>query len=77
LKVIEEAKTIITNTIICNVCGGAGHISSDCKLRNSATAGAEKILTWAEREKMDTEVSFYGNFFWHYFYIYIFLSTCL
>ena len=47
LKVIAEAQTIITNTIICSVCGGAGHIES-----------AEKPLTWQEREKMDTEVSF-------------------
>ena len=55
LKVIEESKTIITNTIICGVCGGAGHISSDCKLKNLTSA--EKPLTWQEREKMDTEVT--------------------
>lgn len=56
LKVIEESKTIITNTIICSVCGGAGHISSDCKMKN--IPAAEKPLTWQEREKMDTEVCF-------------------
>ena len=51
LKVIAEAQTIITNTIICSVCGGAGHISSDCKMRNIESA--EKPLTWQEREKKD------------------------
>jgi splicing factor 1 len=60
LKVIEESKTIITNTIICSVCGGAGHISSDCKLKYLT---AEKPLTWQEREKMDTEVTFLAVFF--------------
>lgn len=52
LKVIDEAKTIITNQIICQICGGAGHISSDCKLKNSTEP---RPVTWEEREKMDNE----------------------
>ena len=31
LKQLQEAQTIITNQIFCVKCGGAGHISSDCK----------------------------------------------
>jgi splicing factor 1 len=52
LKVLSEAQTIITNTIICTTCGGAGHIASDCKMKNAP----EKPVTWQEREKMDSEV---------------------
>ena len=33
LKQIQQAQTIITNTILCTVCGGAGHIAQDCKER--------------------------------------------
>ena len=56
LKLIETTKTIVTNTIICSLCGGAGHITGDCKLRtNPELAGSEKPVTWAEREKMDNE----------------------
>ena len=35
LKIISQAQTIVTNTIICGICGGAGHITGDCKLKNS------------------------------------------
>lgn len=31
LKQLQQAQTIITNTIICTVCGGTGHIAQDCK----------------------------------------------
>jgi splicing factor 1 len=57
LKLLQTAQTIVTNTIICGLCGSAGHITSDCKLRNSSEpeGAAEKQPTWAEREKMDTE----------------------
>lgn len=56
LKLIETTKTIVTNTIICSLCGGAGHITGDCKLKtNPELAGTEKPVTWAEREKMDNE----------------------
>ncbi len=27
LKIISQANTIVTNTIICGICGGAGHIT--------------------------------------------------
>lgn len=53
LKVLQQAQTIVTNTIICSVCGGAGHITSDCKLKNSAE---KPEVTWQDREKMDNEV---------------------
>ena len=33
LKVLDQAKTIVTNTIICSLCGSAGHITSDCKMK--------------------------------------------
>ena len=33
LKQIQQAQTIVTNTILCTVCGGAGHIAQDCKER--------------------------------------------
>ena len=31
LKILAQAQTIVTNTIICSLCGSAGHITSDCK----------------------------------------------
>ncbi|KAK3090628.1 hypothetical protein FSP39_013273 [Pinctada imbricata] len=31
LKQLQQAQTIITNTILCTVCGGTGHLSQDCK----------------------------------------------
>ncbi|ESO13192.1 hypothetical protein HELRODRAFT_188150 [Helobdella robusta] len=34
LKQIAEAQTIVTNTIVCALCGGAGHITQDCKQKN-------------------------------------------
>ena len=62
MKIIAQAETIVTNRIICGLCGGAGHITSDCKMKKTSSAengdeeSAEKIVTWSEREKMDTEV---------------------
>ncbi|CAF0873078.1 unnamed protein product [Adineta ricciae] len=35
LKLMTEAEKIVTNTIICTVCGGAGHVSGDCKFRKN------------------------------------------
>ena len=61
---IAQAQTIVTNTIICGLCGGAGHITSDCKVKKEHSANGtvtgvtdsgEKIVTWSEREKMDDE----------------------
>jgi len=31
LKQMQQAQSIITNTIFCSVCGGTGHLSQDCK----------------------------------------------
>ncbi|ESO11505.1 hypothetical protein HELRODRAFT_71408 [Helobdella robusta] len=31
LKQLQQAQSIVTNTILCTVCGGAGHIAPDCK----------------------------------------------
>lgn len=31
LKQIQQAQTIVTNTIICTNCGGTGHLGKDCK----------------------------------------------
>lgn len=59
LKLLAQAQTIVTNTIICSLCGSAGHITSDCKMKTSSSGdgspSAERQPTWAEREKMDTE----------------------
>ncbi len=57
LKIIAQAQTIVTNTIICGLCGSAGHITSDCKMKTAEKEGeiVEKKETWAEREKMDSE----------------------
>ena len=33
LRQLAEASEIVTNTIICAQCGGAGHVASDCKER--------------------------------------------
>ncbi|CAF4054809.1 unnamed protein product, partial [Adineta steineri] len=35
LKLMTEAEKIVTNTIICTICGGAGHVSGDCKFRKN------------------------------------------
>ncbi|CAF3405393.1 unnamed protein product [Rotaria sp. Silwood1] len=35
LKLMTEAEKIVTNTIICTICGGAGHVPSDCKFRKN------------------------------------------
>jgi len=55
LKVISMANTIVTNTIICDLCGGAGHITSDCKMKRDGISEADRPKTWHEREKMDSE----------------------
>lgn len=56
LKLIETTKTIVTNTIICGICGGAGHITGDCKMKSTLDlSNPDRPITWAEREKMDNE----------------------
>ena len=61
-----EAEKIITNTIICTVCGGAGHVPSDCKFRRNPDGtfvdpnvdGSFLINTnTQEQQKLDCEVS--------------------
>ncbi len=61
---IAAAQTIVTNTIICGLCGGAGHITSDCKVKRDQLANgssdnsndaSDHVATWHEREKMDSE----------------------
>lgn len=61
-----EAEKIITNTIICTVCGGAGHVPSDCKFRRNPDGtfvdpnvdGSFLInVNPQEQQKLDHEVS--------------------
>lgn len=54
LKILTEAETIVTNTIICPICGNAGHIASDCMLRSSLT---KEQIEKLEQESVDTEYS--------------------
>jgi hypothetical protein len=63
---IDEAKTIVTNTIICTVCGGAGHVPGDCKFRRNPDGtfvdpnvdGSFLIQSNPEeQQKLDCEVS--------------------
>lgn len=35
LKLMTEAEKIVTNTIVCTICGGAGHVPTDCKFRKN------------------------------------------
>ena len=60
LKQLQQASTIITNNILCTVCGGAGHLSQDCKskrpgetLKNFTPQVHQH--TMADRAKMDSE----------------------
>ncbi|XP_076445722.1 uncharacterized protein LOC143283386 isoform X2 [Babylonia areolata] len=56
LKQIQEAQNIVTNTILCTVCGGAGHIAQDCKeKRPGDTFRMSQIQTPTDRAKMDSE----------------------
>jgi splicing factor 1 len=58
LKQFQESQTILTNTILCIICGGAGHISADCKQRRpgeTLKAQANPMQTTHDRAKMDSE----------------------
>jgi hypothetical protein len=57
LKLINEAEKIITNTIICTICGGAGHVQSDCKFRKSPAGTFMTNGNRQEQQKFDCEVS--------------------
>jgi hypothetical protein len=70
LKLMSEADKIVTNTIICTTCGGAGHIPSDCKFRKNPdgtfvdpNCDASFLFNGNphEQEKLDCEVRFLSN----------------
>ncbi len=66
---MTEAEKVLTNTIICTICGGAGHVPSDCKFRRNpdgtyadlnpdgslVISGANRV----EQQKLDCEVRFF------------------
>ncbi|XP_036403648.1 splicing factor 1 isoform X2 [Megalops cyprinoides] len=45
----------ITNTTLCTKCGGAGHISSDCKFSSSFTPRAGEPQSAQDKARMDKE----------------------
>ena len=63
---MDEADKVITNTIICTICGGAGHVPSDCKFRKNADGTYAELnpdgslmvagVNRAEQQKLDWEV---------------------
>lgn len=65
---MNEAEKIVTNTIVCTICGGAGHVPSDCKFRRNpdgtfAELNADGSLmansgNRVEQQKLDCEVRF-------------------
>ncbi|KAH3863263.1 splicing factor 1-like [Dreissena polymorpha] len=56
LKQIQQAQTILTNTIICTNCGGAGHLGKDCKqARPGDTYRNMQMETPSDKAKMDSE----------------------
>ncbi|CAG5131364.1 unnamed protein product, partial [Candidula unifasciata] len=56
LRQIAESQTIVTNTIICTICGGAGHIAQDCKQKRPGDSfRMQQAQNPAERAKMDSE----------------------
>ncbi|GAA52322.1 splicing factor 1 [Clonorchis sinensis] len=58
LRAMAEAQSIATNKIQCGICGGAGHLSTDCKVNLSGMAYADQLNTNpSERAKMDSEYS--------------------
>lgn len=57
LKQLQQAQTIVTNTIICTNCGGAGHLGKDCKQqRPGDTFRMMQQETPSDKAKMDSEV---------------------
>lgn len=59
LKQLQQAQTIITNTIICSVCGGTGHIAQDCKAKRPGDTlrmtTPTPAVTQVDKAKMDSE----------------------
>ena len=70
---MNEAEKIVTNTIICTICGGAGHVPSDCKFRRNADGTYAELnpdgslmvngTNRVEQQKLDCEVSFVEKHF--------------
>ena len=57
LKQLQQAQTIVTNTIICTNCGGAGHLSKDCKQSRPGDTFRNMIQENTDKAKMDSEVN--------------------
>lgn len=55
LRAMAEAQTIATNKIQCSLCGGFGHLPSDCKLRDPSVTMEQLGINPTERAKMDSE----------------------
>ncbi|XP_033744367.1 splicing factor 1-like isoform X1 [Pecten maximus] len=59
LKQLQQAQTIITNTIICSVCGGTGHIAQDCKAKRPGDTlritTPTPAINQVDKAKMDSE----------------------
>lgn len=60
LKQLQQAQTIITNTIICSLCGGTGHIAQDCKSKKPGDSFKNfpqngNPVSQADKAKMDSE----------------------
>ncbi|KAK6169038.1 hypothetical protein SNE40_020166 [Patella caerulea] len=59
LKQLQAAQNIITNTILCSLCGGTGHIAQDCKQKRPGDTfrGMTQlpVTSLADKAKMDSE----------------------
>ncbi|VDK24154.1 unnamed protein product [Taenia asiatica] len=55
LRAMAEAQNIATNKIQCSMCGGFGHLASDCKLRDPSVTMEHMGINPMERAKMDSE----------------------
>ncbi|KAK4474674.1 hypothetical protein MN116_000728 [Schistosoma mekongi] len=56
LRAMAEAQSIATNKIQCGICGGAGHLSTDCKALLGGQAYLDQLnANPSERAKMDSE----------------------
>ena len=58
LKQLQQAQTIVTNTIICTNCGGAGHLGKDCKQQRPGDTYRNMLQqeSASDKAKMDSEV---------------------